>query len=316
MMANPDRATMLPTQFQFALDQTLTTLRTSVALTIESAPATATPGQAVDVKVKVENKTGHKFPTGYAESRRAWVAITLVDDAKNETTLLGAYDEATGQIAATPATHVYRAEHGSWDGTKGVPESHLALHDMIISDTRIPPTGFTPSPTTQPSDEIDYKDGQGGFKAFDEATFNVTIPASASGKQHLEARVYYQSMTRDYVDFLKTANNTNTKGTELSSIYEATGKAPPILVASASADIDLGTAPTTSSSSTGGGAGTGGSGTGGGGGGSTKDSGCGCTLGADDGVATSAAATVVAIGLAAMRVGRRRRRAARSDAGR
>lgn len=314
MAANPDRAALLPTPFQNALDATLANLKTSVVVTIESAPTTGSAGQTVDVKVKVENKTGHKFPTGYAESRRAWIGIALVDDAKNESMLLGGYDDATGEIASAPATHVYRAEHGSWDGMKGVVESHLALHDMILSDTRIPPTGFVAGPTTTPLGDVDFSDGAGGYKSFDEATFTVTIPAGAVGKQHLEARVYYQSMTREYVDFLASANTTNTKGTDLRAIYDSTGKAPPISIATATSDIDLGGSATTSSTGGSGGQGAGGGGAGGaGGGGASGDSGCGCSLGGEDGgAATAAALSIVVAGLSAMRIGRRRPKSERA----
>ncbi|MEP7125926.1 MAG: hypothetical protein ABJE95_33650, partial [Byssovorax sp.] len=263
-------------------------------------------------KVKVENLTGHKFPTGYAETRRAWVGVTLVTADMKETALAGGYDLATGQIQAKPAIHVYRAEHGTWDGTKGVAESHLALHDMIISDTRIPPAGFKASPTTTPTSEIDFADGNGGYKSSDEVTLDLVWPADASGEVTVSARLYYQSMTKDYVDFLKAANKTNAKGDELATVFQATGEGAPLVIAKS--DATLGQAMTTATGAGGGGVGGGATAStstssagGGGSGGATPrggtDSGCGCS---DAGAPASAAGGVMGMLFLAFASSRRR----------
>ncbi|KYF51205.1 hypothetical protein BE08_20485, partial [Sorangium cellulosum] len=260
MAADPARAEEYATSFQLALDRTLESLASAASVTLVEAPQQAEPGGEISVTVRVENLTGHKFPTGYAESRRAWIAVFLVDEAGVERPLLGGYDADTGEIQHEPPTHEYRAVHGRWDSEAGVgeKEEHLALHDMIISDTRIPPKGFVASQTTQPTQEIDFSDGNGGYRNYDEASFTLTVPADASGAQTLSARVYYQSMTREYVEFLRSANVTDNKGEELMAIYEETGEAPPILVASEDAPIDLGALPGTTGSN-GAGSGAGGS---------------------------------------------------------
>ncbi|WP_437510106.1 MYXO-CTERM sorting domain-containing protein [Sorangium sp. So ce1099] len=269
--------------FQLALDRTLESLASAASVTLVEAPEEALPGDEITLTVRVENLTGHKFPTGYAESRRAWIAVFLVDEAGVERPLLGGYDADTGEIQHEPPTHEYRAVHGRWDDGAGVgeKEEHIALHDMVISDTRIPPKGFVPSRTTQPTQEIHFGDGNGGYRNYDEASFTLTVPADASGAQTLSARVYYQSMTREYIEFLRSANVTDNKGEELMAIYEDTGEAPPILVANADAPIDLGDPPdTTGSTGSGGSGGSGGDGaggspTGGAASGSREDGGCG-----------------------------------------
>ncbi|WP_438027336.1 MYXO-CTERM sorting domain-containing protein [Sorangium sp. So ce233] len=286
MAADKNRAAEYADSFQLALDRTLESLASAASVTLVEAPEHAEPGGEITVTVRVENLTGHKFPTGYADSRRAWVAVFLVDEAGVERPLLGGYDADTGEIQHEPKTHEYRAVHGRWNSEASVGEKgdHLALHDMIISDTRIPPKGFVPSQTTQPSQEIDFSDGNGGYRNHDEASFTLTVPANAFGAQTLSARVYYQSMTREYVEFLRSANVTDNKGEELMAIYEETGEAPPILVASEDAPIDLGAPPDTTGSGSGGDAGGGGSGGGGLGGnptggaadGAGDDGGCGC----------------------------------------
>ena len=311
MAANPARAALLQKPFALALQSTLDNLAAGVKLTLTSAPTQITPGGAFQIKVKVENLTGHKFPTGYAETRRAWVGVSLVTANQKEQTLAGGYDLATGEIQATPAVHVYHAEHGAWDGTKGVVEPHLALHDMIITDTRIPPAGFKASATTTPKGAIDFSDGNGGYKSSDEVTLDLAWPSDASGEVTLSARLYYQSMTPEHVEFLKTANTTDDKGKVLGDIFDATGRGAPLVIAKAEAT--LGKSMTT---------GAGGAGVGGNGGGAMSGStatgsdyegpsgggegGCGCS---EAGAPVSALGALVGMMALALAGGRRKRRA-------
>ncbi len=311
MAANPDRAAAYAKPFALALQATLDNLAAGVELTLSGAPKMITPGGAFQVKVKVENLTGHKFPTGYAETRRAWVGVTLVGADLKEIPLAGGYDLVTGEIQMKPAIHVYRAEHGAWNGTTGVAELHLALHDMIISDTRIPPAGFKASATTTPTSEIDFSDGNGGYKSSDDVILDLVWPSDAAGQVTLSARLYYQSMTREYVEFLKSANVTNTKGDELEAVFHATGEGAPLVIAKS--EVTLGQAMTTGAGGGGGGGAGGGSssattgsGVGGSGGAASSggtDSGCGCS---EAGAPASAAGAMVAMMALAFTSARRR----------
>jgi MYXO-CTERM domain-containing protein len=283
---------------------------------MDGAPSSLLPGEAFDVKVRVTNLSGHKFPAGYAESRRAWVAVALVDPHDHESEpvfLAGGYDAATGHIQEEPKTRVYRAQHGRWNGQAGEAEEHIALHDMVLSDSRIPPKGFVPSITTMPLGEIDFKDGGGGYRDYDEATFSLTAPAGLTGAFILSARVYYQSMTREYAEFLRDANTTSSHGEALYAIYEATGEAPPILVASANLPVTFGGEGGGGGTGGGGGDGSGGAGGAGGlsgsGGGPDEPSGCDCR-GAAQGARSpgfgAALGAILVLGLSAARRNRRR----------
>ena len=274
MEKDPARAAAFPGAFALALARTEETLAAAARIEITKAPAAAAPGEPFGITVRVENLSGHKFPTGYAEGRRAWISLALVDAGGEEVFLLGGYDAAKGEIAASPPTHVYRAQHGRWNGTAAEPGEDLARHDMILSDTRIPPKGFVPTTTTRPTGEIDYGDGAGGVRSWDEATFTVTAPAGVTGERVVTARVLYQPITRKYVEHLAEANVTDSSGQELLAIYESVGASPPFVVAKAEAVIDFG------------GGGGGGSGGGsGGGGGSGSGSGSGSGGGGGDGCA-------------------------------
>jgi uncharacterized membrane protein YgcG len=327
MAANPERAAAFPGPFDLALEKTLAMLESSVEVTLVSAPDVVLPGESFDVTVRVENLAGHKFPTGYAENRRAWIALALTDGMGGERVLLGAYDADTGELVDEAATHVYRAQHGMWDGTQGVAEEHLVLHDMILRDTRIPPRGFSAELETEPTGEIDFADGQGGYLHYDEVTFTVTAPSDAFGVWSLEARVLFQAHTKHYVDVLTSVPGTDPDVMQrLLDAYEATGEAPPIVIETASASVDLGPDPNQGGGGAGGGgaggAAPGGGGAGGGlvGGGGAGGAappaapaagGCGCRLDASgpEPSAVALSATLVALGLAGAR---RRRPRARS----
>lgn len=312
MHTNPERATQYAGAFQQALDATLVSLESSVEVSLSGLPSSVLPGDSFQATVRVKNLTGHKFPTGYAESRRAWIALVIVEPTLGqEHFVVGAFDATTGEIVEPEKTRVYRAQHGRWDGAAPEAEEHLALHDMVLFDTRIPPKGFVATPTTEPIG-IDYADGNGGFRDYDEATFDVSVPLSYSTDLRVEARVYFQSMTKHYVDFLRAENTTNDKGEILHDAFVATGEAAPIQIASVGVDFGVG----------GGGSGGespgaiavgvgGGGGAGGGGGGSTTDAtggGCDCsaTTGSS-GRGSGAALSLGALALAAA-VGRRSKR--------
>ncbi len=275
MDQNPDRANAFPGAFALAIEQTKNVLAQAVTTQILSPPSTAKPGALEKITVRVENLAGHKFPTGYAEGRRAWVALVLVDAQGEETFVVGGYDDVLGEIIDAPSTHVYRAQHGHWNGTSAEPSEDLALHDMILSDTRIPPKGFVGVVGTFPTPEIDYGNPSTGFRAYDDISFDMTIPANAAGEVVVSARVYYQAVTRGYVEHLAKANVTDSTGQDLLALYEKNPAAKPSLVARHDVTIRIETSESSSSSSTGVG-GSGGVSPGTGGTDEPKTSGCDC----------------------------------------
>lgn len=282
MAANPAHAAANADAFALALAQTESLLRKAAVVTIVSSPNQAQPGETIQVSLRVENLSGHKFPTGYAEGRRAWIALVLVAPDGTETFLQGGYDEATGEIKDVGSTHVYRAQHGHWNGAAAVPSEDLARHDMILSDTRIPPRGFKAAIGTYPTSEIDYGNEDTGFRHFDEASFDLTIPANTVVGSVLSARIYYQAVTRGYVEHLAKANVTDSSGQELLALYATNPAAKPTLVAERDVPLAIGTSDSSSSSGVVSSTGSGGSsGTGGNGSGGSRPpvtSGCDCVL--------------------------------------
>ena len=180
--------------------------------------------QEVVVKVRVFNLTGHKLPTGYADGRRVFLELRVAGEVVS-----GAYDLDAGQLLADPQLAVFEAVHGRTDGGR----DHLALHDTIVKDTRIEPLGFVADENTAPVGITFLRDGDGGVMGAAEWNYRVRIPSSlGGGPVTVEARLYHQATTREYVEALVDANLTDGRGDVLHSIWEATGRAAPQLMAS------------------------------------------------------------------------------------
>lgn len=151
--------------------------------------------------VRVINQSGHKLPTGYPEGRRMWLNVKFFDPAGEIVLEHGHYDFDTA-VAELSTTKVYEAIHGIDEavakvtGYKEGKSFHLSLNNVILSDNRIPPRGFTnagfESVQAMPVNYT-YADGQ----YWDDTTF--AIPSNAA-----EAVVilYYQVSTKEYMEFL------------------------------------------------------------------------------------------------------------------
>jgi MYXO-CTERM domain-containing protein len=186
----------------------------------------------VQVKVRVFNRTGHKLPTGYADGRRVFLELRV-----NDQVVSGAYDGDAGTLLPDPQVAVFEAVHARSDG--GL--DHLALHDTILKDTRIEPLGFGPDEDTTPVGITFLRDAAGGAMGAAEWTYRIRVPGSAlaAGTATVEARLFHQATTREYVEALAAANGTDGKGDQLHDIWESTGRAAPVLMTSASVSAPL-----------------------------------------------------------------------------
>lgn len=215
-------------------------LRRAVTLELREVPRQAAPGADVAVTARLTNLSGHRVPTGYADGRRVWLEVTLIGDGGAETVLSGRYDATEAHLDTTDRQlRVYEAQHGRAGMGRG---EHIALHDTVVLDTRLPPRGFRPLPGHEPVGR-DYAGGEGGaLRHWDDATYAFTVPATARGTLRVRVRARYQSTTREYVEFLASENHTDNTGRELLQRYEASGRAPPFDMAEATAEITV-TAP-------------------------------------------------------------------------
>jgi hypothetical protein len=186
-----------------------------------------------DLNVRIINQSGHKLPTGYHEGRRMWVNVKFFDALDQLVAEHGAYDTGTATLS-TSDTKVYETKQGldQWMSLQtGIPEGisfHQALNNKIYRDNRIPPRGFTNAGFASVQCEpvaYAYADGQ----YWDDTPFH--IPPTA---RRAEARFYYQTTSREYIEFLRDQNTTNTAGQVAYDQWLYTGKSAPGLMDSAS----------------------------------------------------------------------------------
>jgi len=185
---------------------------------------TTEPGE---LYVKVINKTGHKLPTGYPEGRRIWINVRFLDADQNLVGESGAYDASTGVLDHDADLKVYEAKPGldtdtaALVGVEPGPSFHFVLNNKIYKDNRIPPLGFTnanyelfggtPIGAT-------YEDGQN----WDQPEYYVPIGAVSA-----DVTLYYQSTSKEFIEFLLAENHTDNTGQQLYDLWNNNGKCPP-----------------------------------------------------------------------------------------
>ncbi len=159
-----------------------------------------------NLNVRIINQTGHKLPTGYPEGRRMWINVRFLDDMNNLVAEHGAYDDSTA-VLSTGDTKVYEAKLGvdaAVSAATGIPEGesfHFAANNVWIKDNRIPPRGFTNAGFESVQAEpvaYSYMDGQ----YWDDTDY--AIPAGAT---KAEVRVYFQLVSKEYIEFLRDEND-------------------------------------------------------------------------------------------------------------
>jgi hypothetical protein len=183
--------------------------------------------------VKVINETGHKLPSGYPEGRRIWVHLTASSSLTDESFESGNYNASTGYLNKTGAK-VYEIKPGLSPGLAAavglVPgESfHFVLNDTIYSDNRIPPRGFTNVnfvSIQSPPVGYEYADGQ---------YWDTTLYTLPFVPDEIAVTLYYQTTSKEYIEFLRDENYTNNAGTTMYDLWVNHDKCPPEEMASLS----------------------------------------------------------------------------------
>lgn len=179
------------------------------------------------LEVVVTNETGHKLPTGYPEGRRMWLNVRFYDRQLNLVKESGAYDFATGILLEDEEIKIYEVKPGLDEITAplvGEPEGpsfHFVMNNEVYKDNRIPPRGFANASYESFGGApvaYGYADGQ----YWDLSTY--TIPPES---RSVEVTLYYQSTSKEFIEFLRDENYTDTKGQEMYDIWNNNGKCPP-----------------------------------------------------------------------------------------
>jgi cytochrome c553 len=211
-----------------------------IAMLGKAASMALLPGQVGNrptVKVTIVNETGHKLPSGYPEERRIWLNVKAYDINNNLVYESGAYDTPSGVLTKDGDIKLYQVKPGLSPGVGGAvglpagPTFHFALADTIYGDNRIPPRGFTNVGfTTIQSPPVAYAYADSQF--WDETTY--MFPDSAN---FVEVALLYQTTTKEYVEFLRDENVTNSAGDDLYNAWVAQGKCAPVTMVSDFANL-------------------------------------------------------------------------------
>ena len=267
--------------FDASLAATLELLQERTVQVEITAPPSGTAGSDLAVDVRVTNLAGHKFPTGYPEGRRAWIHLAAGPDLDGDGQLAaserrwesGGWDPATGDFQDDPQARVWELKIGVWDyegsGECSIVDSggskifHFVRNDCIVEDNRIPPLGFVPNAETTPVGKVypEHPGLPGTLANWDDASYTVTLPPDAAGDWLVVAAVRHQTVSREYVEFLRDRNLSTcdpldegcdptlpddrpNRGEKMFDLWEEHGRSAPTELGLASASVAIDPAPT------------------------------------------------------------------------
>lgn len=205
-------------QMTRAIDETVTMLT--------KATDTTPTQHGGELNVRTVNQCGHKLLTGMPEGRRIWKNIRFF----NGPTLIaehGAYNLATAELTTTD-TKVYEQLLGidsymsSVTGKPSGPSFNLMLVNKVFKDNRIPPRGFTNANFEA------VQAGHVGYAYPDGQYWDDTKYCIPAGATRAEVRLYYQTSSREYIEFLRDENTTDGRGVLLYDAWNAVGRSQPI----------------------------------------------------------------------------------------
>ena len=180
-----------------------------------------------DLNVRIINESGHKLPTGYPEGRRMWINVRFFGASGENLGEHGIYNGLTAELD-TSDTKVYEGKMGLdalASAATGKPEGesfHFVLNNTWVKDNRIPPRGFTNAgfEAVQAAPVgASYSDGQ---------HWDDTLYAVPAGAARAEVRLFYQTSSKEYIEFLRDENTTNTTGQVLYDQWALLGKSEPV----------------------------------------------------------------------------------------
>ncbi len=184
------------------------------------------------LNVRVTNNSGHKLPSGYPEGRRVWINVKFFSAQGALIAERGHYDPVGATLTAGD-TKVYEAKLGidaAMAAVSGEPQGesfHFVLNNVWLKDNRIPPMGFTNAGFAA------VQAAPVGYAYADGQHWDDTPFASPPGARRAEVRVFYQTTSKEYIEFLRGENTTNTAGQVAYDQWVLHGRSAPV-------EMDLG----------------------------------------------------------------------------
>jgi hypothetical protein len=190
---------------------------------------------------RIQNQTGHKLISGFPEGRRMFVNVRAYSGGNLMMYEVNPYDTAAATLKGLG--YAYQSGFGlPAPGTLGAQERyvdqlvyemkpsssitgetttfHFVLGDDRHKDNRIPPKGFriAEAPTRLSQPRWAGNDAAGYFTSAEYAggydDVSIGIPA---GADYVEVKLFYQTTSREYVEFLRDEINGNPNNLTLPS---------------------------------------------------------------------------------------------------
>ena len=196
----------------------------------------------VKASVTITNRTGHKLPTGYPDGRKMWINLIGLNISGDTVFQSGMYNADSASIMQDIQLKTYECIQGLTPATadhfglQAGPSFHFGVNDTILFDNRIPPKGFTNEKFLLRRAEpigASYADSQ-----YWDVTHYI-LPATVT---EVKAVLYYQTITKDYVEFLRDENvgnsyDWNAWGDKLHTSWSKRGKSLPVAMNISSANV-------------------------------------------------------------------------------
>ncbi len=183
------------------------------------------------LRVTVTNECGHKLPTGYPEGRRVWLNVKFYNDALNLLGESGAYNSTNGVLAHDAEAKIYAVHPGIETnlaialGLAPGPSLHFVLNNQTYEDNRIPPRGFTNT------NFATFGGAPVGHSYADGQYWDDTLYTRPPGTTKAVVQLYYQSTSKEFVEFLRDENRTTSHGQVMYDLWATNGMCPPTLMA-------------------------------------------------------------------------------------
>lgn len=173
--------------------------------------ATESTPNVITATVTIENKTGHKLPSGYPEGRHMWIRL-IAEDANGTPFFQTGLLDTNGELVQDPNLKVYEMKQGMDYPQLGLNQQesfHLVLNNMTLKDNRLHPKGFTQQKGLGGTDSYDpvlapwpvgglYPDNH----YIDNTVYTIAIPPNTPRPIKVKATVFHQVSSFAYVDFL------------------------------------------------------------------------------------------------------------------
>ena len=215
---------------QAALDSGVARARTMLHLAASMELTLTEMQDHFALTVRVSNECGHKLPSGYPEGRRIWINVVAMDVNGSVIYESGHYEYDSATLIQDKDIKIYEIKPGIDSHMAEItelpegPSFHFVLNNKVFFDNRIPPRGFTNEAfqnIQSPPVAYSYADGQ----YWDDTHYILPIATDS-----VEVKLFYQTLSRAYVEFLRDDNITNDAGTILYNLWDIHGRSAPELM--------------------------------------------------------------------------------------